>query len=71
MQGFPTRSHTNRAVQSQKMAISDNAFLAGFFDCWKAGQLFSIQHLDLSCRNRTYKNVENRSKNNVTFLWPK
>ena len=44
---------------------SDNDFLARIFDCWKAGKIFSILHLDLNLSQQDLQNFENRSKINV------
>ena len=44
-----------------------NEFLAIMFDCWKAGKIFSIQHLDL---NLSQQDLQKIGKS-VTFYMTK
>ena len=41
---------------------SDNAFWAIIFDCWKAGKIFAIQHLDLNLSQQDLQFFENLLK---------
>ena len=44
---------------------SDSEFLERFSDCWRAGKIFSCQHLDLNLSQQDLQNFENRSTDNV------
>ena len=45
----------------------DNECLANILDCWKAGEIFSIEHLDQNLSQQDLQLFENRSKINVVM----